>query len=137
MMRTASMIWSAGETGCAANEPLGAGGGRGAGGRTEGARDDGRMMRRPATYFASLGAGAFLMNALFGMLTLVATAFAAHAQERVVFVAKIPPIRSWCGDRAVIFDGRRGLTWLDVFDKRRINLKVTKSDVWLLACSPN
>jgi hypothetical protein len=95
------------------------------------------MMRTPATYFASLGAGAFLMNALFGLLTLVATAFGAHAQERVVFVAKIPPIDSWCGDHAVIFDSRRGLTWLDVFDKRRISLRVTKSDVWLLACSPN
>jgi hypothetical protein len=71
------------------------------------------------------------------MLTLVATALAAHAQERAVFVAKIPPIRSWCGDRAVILAGDHAPTWFDVFDKRRIRLQVTKLDVWFSECSPD
>lgn len=93
-------------------------------------------MRTPASHVASRGAGSFLLNALFGMLTLVA-ALAAHARERIVFVAKIPSINNWCGDRAVILAGNHAPTWFDVFDKRRIRLQATKLDVWLLECSPD
>ena len=89
------------------------------------------------TASSTLGAGTFVINALFGLLTFVAAAFGAHAQERVVFVGKTLAISRWCGGHAIILGGRHGPIWFDVFDKKRIDLRVTKSDVWLLACSPD
>jgi hypothetical protein len=129
-MRAASMTWSAG------GDRLGRERAAWRQRWAREARDAGSAMSLTWLY-SSLNI-ARILNVLVQMFVMLSVATSGvQARERVLFVASIPGMDGWCGDRAVVFDNYHDLIWLNVFDKRKINLQTGRSFARLIACSPD
>jgi hypothetical protein len=99
------------------------------------ARDAGSAMSLTWLY-SSLNI-ARILNVLVQMFVMLSVATSGvQARERVLFVASIPDMDGWCGDCAVVFYDYHDLIWLNVFDKRKVNLQTGRSFARLIACSP-